>query len=157
MNSLNKTDLENIVNNNDYQNNTSVLRQQRNSDKIQDDLNTLIKLKSTHANMREIEPDKFENLCRSQCYYLFTKYPFIYKKAFNDQLNPILITKLLQTLKKIENNELDQHQGSVVVGQILKEMYVDSVISDDEHSDSADTIKFVEPIHVSWKEFKNNN
>ena len=35
---------------------------------------------------------------------------------------------LLMILKRIEDGELDQHEGSYEVGKILKELYVDSAL-----------------------------
>ena len=35
-------------------------------------------------------------------------------------------------LKKIEDGEWDQHEASVLVGSILKELYVDSALREDE-------------------------
>ena len=64
--------------------------------------------------------------------------------------------QFLCVLERIENGELDQHQGSFVVGTILKELYIDSALKRGEKLDKeyADTkIKPVEPKKISWKQF----
>ena len=39
-----------------------------------------------------------------------------------------ILHNFLSTLKQIENGELDQHDASVKIGKILKELYVDSAM-----------------------------
>ena len=53
---------------------------------IKENIDNLYSLKATHSKMRVQEPDKFENLCKSQCSFLYTHYTLIYNKAFNDEL-----------------------------------------------------------------------
>ena len=156
MNSVEKHQLEKIVRDNDYQNNTSKLRQLKHSKHIKDEINIMQNLKITHAKMREIEPDKFYQLCSSKCYYLFTVYNFLFKKLYEDQLSIHIMNQLLETLDKVENGSLDQHEGSVEVGKILKTIYIDTKIQDVPQESTTASDTFVEPIKVSWKEFKNN-
>jgi hypothetical protein len=63
----------------------------------------------------------------------------------------------LNVLERIENGELDQHEGSFIVGTILKELYIDSALKRGEKLDNeyADTKpKQVEPKNISWKLWK---
>ncbi len=41
-------------------------------------------------------------------------------------------SKVLDILKKIEDGELNQHEGSYLVGKYLKEMYIDSALKTKE-------------------------
>jgi hypothetical protein len=63
----------------------------------------------------------------------------------------------LDILKKIEDGQLDQHEGSFMVGSILKDIYVDSALKKAEKLD-ATFEKAPEPkkahVNVSWKQFK---
>jgi hypothetical protein len=99
-------------------------------------------LKKKHARVRKNEPDRFLNLCQSQCRFLFNNYTDIFNKAHKDELDLNIMGKLLDVLKKIEDGLVDQHEGSVMVGTILKELYVDS------HLEKAgiDVAKFKEQI-----------
>ena len=63
-------------------------------------------------------------------------------------------------LEKIEDGEMDQHEGSFEVGTILKKIYVDSALKKADKLNENEVIK-EEPKHatnkISWKQFKNAN
>ena len=67
------------------------------------------------------------------------------------------MTKLLTVLKLIEDGKTDQHEGSVMVGKILKELYVDSATKRSDNIDKQHEGERVEPNSgksISWREFK---
>jgi hypothetical protein len=76
-----------------------------------------------------------------------------------DELDLELMTKLLIVLKLIEDGKVDQNEGSVMVGKVLKELYVDSALKTGEHLDEKyanDTSgNNKETKSISWKEYKN--
>ena len=45
-----------------------------------------------------------------------------------DELNLNILGAFIRKLKEIEDGVTDQHEASVHIGQILKEMYVDSAL-----------------------------
>ena len=75
-----------------------------------------------------------------------------------DEININILNKLLNVLKQIEDNKLDQHEASFLVGTILKEMYVDSAIKKaeklDENSEKEKNQR-PKPRNISWTEYKN--
>jgi hypothetical protein len=76
-------------------------------------------------------------------------------------LDLAIMSRLLAVIKMIEDKKVDQHEGSVLVGKILKELYVDSALKrcdnlDKEHnSDDKEEKREVKP--VSWSEWKSKN
>jgi hypothetical protein len=58
----------------------------------------------------------------------------------------------------IEDERVDQHEGSVIIGKILKELYLDSAIKRadnlDKERDQSEVVELVEPKEISWREFK---
>ena len=52
----------------------------------------------------------------------------IFNKVKKDEIDISILHKFLDVLRRIEEGELDQHEGSFLVGTILKELYVDSAI-----------------------------
>ena len=65
-------------------------------------------------------------------------------------------------LKQIEDGKVDQHEGSFIVGTLLKELYVDSALKkaeklDKEHGAEEEKKVVVEPLNVSWSSFKKIN
>jgi hypothetical protein len=69
------------------------------------------------------------------------------------------LNKFLDVLRKIEDGNLDQHEGSFMVGTLLKELYVDSALKKAEKLDANSDKEKVEPkradIKISWNQFKN--
>ena len=67
------------------------------------------------------------------------------------------IKKLINVLKNIEEGDVDQHEGSVVVGKILKEMYIDSALKQEEQRKERDQSKPVKPKGpkhtITWQQF----
>jgi hypothetical protein len=69
----------------------------------------------------------------------------------------------LDVLRQIEDGQLDQHEGSFLVGTLLKELYVDSALKKAEKLDTqfeeknpVDNCKRAEN-NISWKQFKRMN
>jgi hypothetical protein len=68
------------------------------------------------------------------------------------------MTELLTILKMIEDENIDQNDGSILIGKILKNLYLDSALKHGENLDK----QYSKPINenvksktVSWKEYKN--
>jgi hypothetical protein len=67
------------------------------------------------------------------------------------------MSKLLIVLKLIEDEKVDQHEGSAMVGKILKELYLDSAMKkadnlDKIHASDKPTTNDGKP--VTWKQYK---
>ena len=162
MNHTESLNLKRLVRDSECEDNTGLIRKLKHSEMIKTDLEHMQKLKVINSKMRNTEPDKFSNLCQSKCNFLYTNYTDIYHKNFKDELNLQLMANLLEILRKIENGEVDQHEGSVMVGKILKEIYVDSALKggenlDKKYANDEEKPTFVEPRNISWKEFKNKS
>jgi hypothetical protein len=71
---------------------------------------------------------KISENCMNECNFLFTYYTDIYNKIKKDEIDVCILNNFLNVLKRIEDKELDQHEGSFLVGTILKELYVDSAL-----------------------------
>ena len=65
---------------------------------------------------------------------------------------------MIQVLEKIELGKIDQHEGSFMVGDILKKLYIDSALKKEAKTEKNKKNKKVEkkpPIKkISWKDFK---
>ena len=117
-------------------------------------------LKKKHARVRKNDPDRFSNLCQSQCTFLFNNYTDIYNKVYKDELDLNIMSNLLSVLKHIEDGKVDQHEGSVMVGKILKELYVDSALKRcNSINDTIDApeVQYTDAKQISWKQFKQMN
>jgi len=67
---------------------------------------------------------------------------------------------MLSVLKMIEDGKVDQHEGSVMFGKVLKELYVDSAIKHGENLDKqyeTEKVPQVEGKKISWNQYKKMN
>ena len=158
MNSKEKLDLKKLVSDMDSQDNTPHIRKVKHSLLIRDSIRDFELLKQKESLLRCENPEAFKELAMNQCSFLFYDYTDIFNKLLKDEINLDIMSKLLETLKMIEDETVDQHEGSVIVGKILKELYLDSAIKradnlDKEHAVHEKTVP-VENKILSWKDFK---
>jgi hypothetical protein len=67
------------------------------------------------------------------------------------------MTQVLYILKMIEEQKVDQHEGSVLVGKLLKQLYIDSALKrgenlDKENAESKPDIN--QGRSISWSTWK---
>jgi len=163
--------LKKLLNNSDAVDNTEYIRRVKHSEKLRDDIRALDRLKKTDAKLYSENRNKFKEKAQSVANFLFMNYTDIFNKVVSDELDLAIMSRLLAVIKMIEDKKVDQHEGSVLVGKILKELYVDSALKrcdnlDKEHSkegqegeegeegkEGKESKREVKPI--SWSEWKN--
>lgn len=158
-----KIDLKNLIGKmDDYEDNTHGIREMKHSDAIRADILKIEALKKEHANL---DPVAFSQLCEAECIFLFYKYTDIYNRLLKNELDLSIMYKALDVLKRIEDGAIDQQEGSVIVGKLFHEIYVDSALRRSANLDtaaneaankSASAVPPKAPIKkISWKEYKN--
>ena len=150
--------LDQMLKENNVENMTGKIRELQHSSKILNDVKTMLSMKKKYARLFKTNPTQFENMVIKRCQFLFTKYTNIYNRLYKEQLNLEILMKLINILKNIEEGDLDQHEGSVVVGKILKEMYIDSALKQEEQRLKRENLtpkkKIKGPVHkITWQEF----
>jgi hypothetical protein len=157
MNAEEKLNLKKLLDTSDCENNTENIRKVKHSIRIRDDIRTLELLKKNERALMATEPQDFLDLCQNKAVFLFTNYTDIFNKILKDELDLDIMSKVLQLLKLIEDGHVDQHEGSVLVGKLLKELYVDSALRRGDNLDKEYASEKVEPVvgkKISWKEYK---
>uniref|UniRef100_A0A6C0HUE4 Uncharacterized protein n=1 Tax=viral metagenome TaxID=1070528 RepID=A0A6C0HUE4_9ZZZZ len=162
-----KLDLKRLLKTSDCDNNTEHIRKVKHSSKIQKDIMEIIALKKTNMKLYEQKPDRFELEARVVGHFLHTNYPDIFRKVINNEINYEIMSRLLHILKGIEEEKVDQHEGSVLVGKVLKELYLDSAVRHGENLDKKHKKMAIDdqetkkepPVGklISWKEYKTNS
>ena len=153
-------DMKALMESDDYVNNTDKIRELKHSETILLDIGKLCEIKKNHPHMRMIEEEKYNHLCQTSAPFLFNHYTDIFNKVIKDELNMEMMVKFIFILKQIEEGVLDQYDASVKIGTILREMYVDSAIRRGDNLDKlneSNAPTFVEPVKMSWKDFKDKN
>lgn len=145
--------LSNMIKANNVEDQTELIRNLKHSQILRNEVNNMILLKAKHRG----DDEKIYNECANDCNFLFTYYTDIFNKIRKDEIDIGILNKFLDVLRRIEDGELDQHEGSFAVGTLLKELYVDSALKKaeklDELSEKAPEPKHAE-VSISWKQFK---
>lgn len=145
--------LQKMIKANNVEDQTELIRELKHSHLLQNDINNLIMLKAKYRNNQ----DKINEEGMSECGFLFTYYTDIYNKIRKDEIDLKILNQFLNVLRRIEDGELDQHEGSFVIGTLLKEMYVDSALRKAAKLNENQEQEYVEPrevVNISWKDFK---
>lgn len=157
MNEIERLNLQKMIQANDTEDNTSLIRDLKHSTKILEGVEQLLKLKRENTSLAKTDPDKFDSLCVEHCGFLFNHYTDIFNKVKKDEINLNILLRLLNVLNAIEEGTVDQHEGSFEVGKLLKKIYIDSALRKadklDEANKEQEEKKTVE--QISWAEFKN--
>jgi hypothetical protein len=160
MNNKEKEKLNELINEMHSENNTELIRQSKHSNLIRDDILKINSLKKSNSELYENDIVKFVELCQIECQFLFNNYTNIFNKIIKNELDLNIMTKFLIVLKLIEDGKVDQHEGSVMIGKILKELYIDSAIKTGENLDKERQDEKSKPFEgkkISWREYKKKN
>ena len=158
-----RLDLKRLLTSMECDNNTDHIRKVKHSARIQKDMMELVKFKKERLSLYESKPERFEMEAQSVADFLYVNYTDIFRKVIRDEIDYEIMSKLLYVLKAIEDEKVDQHEGGVLVGKVLKELYLDSAVRHGQNLDKkyetlsdAQTLS-AEPVSekvISWKEFK---
>jgi len=151
--------LKKLISESDAADNTEHIRKVKHSVPIRDSIRAMDTLKVSHKALKEADPQAFEELCKEKARFLYDNYTDIFNKVLKDEIDFRIMSRLLIVLKLIEDEKVDQHEGSVMVGKILKELYLDSAV---KHADALNQQREpdvepepkVEPKAISWKKYK---
>jgi hypothetical protein len=148
--------LQQMIKANDVLDQTPLIRQLKHSSTLRQDISSLLLLKKKYHD----RPDLLVNEAMIDCQFLFTYYTDIFNKVRKDEIDLAILFKFLDVLQQIEEGQLDQHEGSFTVGKLLKELYVDSALRKadklnlEHEKNKCDEPNRVEPVNISWKQFK---
>ena len=144
MNFNERIQLQKMLQENNNEDHTDNIRKLKHSDSIKRDVIQMQILHSQHSELQKNDVKSFNNLCIEKCPFLFNNYTDIFHKLKNKELDVQMFMEFVRILKKIEDGVLDQHEGAYEVGKILKQIYIDTVITE-ERTD--------EPT-LSWNTYK---
>jgi len=158
MNVKERIDFKKFLNQNPstYEDNTEGIRRLKHSELISADILTLQTLKKQYAEIRVSNPSHFLFLCQSNCSFLYNSYTDIFNRVFKDELDLALMSKALYTLQQIENGKINQEEGSILMGKLFYEIYVDSALKQGEKNDKIEEKKeyLNNEKNIHWKDFK---
>ena len=152
MNDNERLQLNKMIQTNNVVDQTELIRKLKHSHILRNNINDLIMLKSKYLN----DAEKLNLEAMNDCNFLFSYYTDLYNKIRKDEIDLKILYDFLDVLKKIEDGELDQHEGSFEVGTLLKKIYVDSALRKAEKINKDEVVQeLIKPqIHISWKNYK---
>ena len=156
MNTKERLTLDRMISEHNVTETTSMIRELKHSVLIDNDVKTFLMLKEKYERLSKSNPSEFKRMCDSKCSFIYSNYTEIYNKLRKNEISIQLLYEFLGILKQIEDGKIDQHEGSYTVGKILKEIYVDSVLKQEEKSKlTKGKKKKNKPVkNISWAEFK---
>lgn len=129
--------LDKMLKANDAEDNTEKIKTLKHSIPIERDVRTYIEMRRKFNTIRDksqIQIDSFNRSCERNCSFLFKNYTALFNKLVKDELNLEILQKFIMILREIEQGKVNQHEGSIKVGTILKELYIDSALKNEHNS-----------------------
>ena len=157
MNSEDRLNLQQMIKDANVEDQTEFIREKMHSSKIRAEVKKLVLLKKNNCHMEKSDKDKFDDLCMFECRFLFCNYMDIFNKIKKEEINLEILDKFLDVLKEIEEGMVDQHEGSYKVGQLLKELYVDSALKKADKLNEEKEMQKEEKkegLKITWSEYK---
>ena len=155
---IDRLKLQEMIKANDSIDNTDLIRQLKHSHLLQEDINQLLMLKAKYKN----NMDKVSEEAPIKCTFLFTYYTDIFNKIKKDEIDLKILNRFLNVLRLIEDGELEQEEGSVMVGTLLKEMYIDAALKkadklteqNEGKEEEKEKMEVKAAVNISWREYK---
>jgi hypothetical protein len=143
-----RDNLKKLVKEYDSEETTDKIRKTKHSKLIYKDIHTFFRLKKKYPRLEKKNKTQFKSMVTKQCGFLVENYTNLFTQLLKNKLDLNLLLKFINILEKIENGEMDQHEGSYAVGSILKKIYVDSALESE--------VKIKPTNNISWNDYKKN-
>ena len=146
--------LQNMIKANNVDDQTDLIRTLKHSEILRNEISKMMTIKSKYQN----DPEQIHLECIGECSFLFTYYTDIYNKVRKDEIDVGILNRFLDVLRDIEDGKVNQHEGSFLVGTLLKELYVDIALKKADKLNEQYKEDKPEPIrprtNMTWKQFK---
>lgn len=146
MDDIQRSKLNEMIQENNVQDNTLSIREKKHSAPIKEDLKKILLL------IQQIgygDYNLLDQACLPHCQFLIVNYEYIYKKLLKNQINLNILSQFIICLESIENGIKSQHEASYEIGMLLKQMYIDPKIYEEPNKREGNKI--------SWKDYKMKN
>ena len=136
---------------NEFVDKTEEIRASKNSSKLRENIIHLLRIKQENPGLskKDLEP-----LILAECHFLFYEYMELYNLLLKEDMDPTILFQLLDVLKDIEDGKCDQTEGSVRVGTLLKEIYIDQKLAETRKRDALYSTEPIKPKAIHWKDYK---
>lgn len=157
LNSQERLDLKKLIKHQagDYEDNTDGIRKLKHSSLIQMDLVKMETIKRENKTQTLIDSESVLQKCKDECPFLYNSYTDIFNRLWKDELDLYIMGQALFTLKQIEDGTIDQQEGSVLMGKLFYQLFVDSALKRADALDKEQPVTTLyEGEQISWKQYK---
>jgi len=145
--------LNNMIKCNNVSDQTNLIRNLKHSQLLRENINKVELLKKNGLTIDELNLEALQ-----ECSFLLNYYPDLYIKIRNNEIDLTILNQFLNVLKKIEDGDIDQHEGSFEIGTLLKRIYIDSALKkanklNDLNQTEEETV-IIEKEDITWKQYK---
>ena len=143
----------------DASDNTEKIRKLKHSSKIKEQVSIMLDIKKRY---KRLDKNTLYKMIDTQCNWLFTHYFNLFNKLKKDELDIQILGQFVNALKAVEDGDMDQHEASVRVGQILKKLYIDSALKKDKkEEEKRERQRKKKPVNrkakLTWAQYKKLN
>ena len=143
----------------DASDNTEKIRKLKHSSEIKEQVSIMMDIKRRYSRLDKKTVDK---MIDTQCNWLFSHYFNLFNKLRKDELDIQILGQFVNALKAVEDGDMDQHEASVRVGQILKKLYIDSALKKDKKEEAKrERQRKKKPVNrkakLTWAQYKKLN
>ena len=150
MNPSQRLQLNQIIDENNVEDYTKLIREKRHSDKIRTTVTRMLDIMKANEGL---DARALDDALMAECAFMFNEYTDLYNRIKKRELDMSILWEFLNVLEKIENGEADQHTGAFEVGSLLKKLYIDSAMRRKTESPSEAVSKRpAKPI--TWREYR---
>jgi hypothetical protein len=156
MNEKERLQLNKMIKINNVEDQTNQIRTLKHSSILEKEIKELLILKEKYRE----QPEVLLNESIINCNFLYNNYTDIYNRVKKDEINIELLFHFIHVLSQIEEGIIDQHDGSFMIGKLLKEIYIDSALKKAEKIDNEygkENIIYEKPVNIDWKQWKKLN
>lgn len=149
-----------LSNSDDYVDNTNKLREKKHGKLIKDAISDIEEIRKETGELYKTDLELFKNKCTDKNVFLYNNYFDIFNKVCANEISLTIMDEFISVLRSIEEGLMDQHEGSVKIGELLKRLYVDSALRKEEkiEQENPREVKvFKKSKDISWKQYKNLN
>uniref|UniRef100_A0A6C0KDS9 Uncharacterized protein n=1 Tax=viral metagenome TaxID=1070528 RepID=A0A6C0KDS9_9ZZZZ len=156
MNPNDALNLKKLINDTEVEQTTEQIRTLKHSKKIKVSIDVICALKKRYSRLNK---EQFKNIAMNQASFLYNNYTNIFNRLVSEELELDILYEFVKVLEKIENGDIDQHQGSYDIGLLLKKLYIDSTIKQDKKREKGDKRKDMKnkpksTKNISWAQYK---
>jgi len=150
-----RIELSKLLNEYNTEETTTKIRNLKHSKLIRNDVSTIVETRNQFPRIAKNNIVLFKEMCVKRANFLFNNYTNLFNKIINGELNLEILSRFIKILERIENGNIDQHDGSYEAGLLLKQMYIDSALERNDHEKDGKKVAFKKAIHkISWQDYK---